>query len=224
MTTTIDKRADATMRRHTAESALTLFEALVIISIMAFGLLLVVPVMFARHKDGSIRVNCASNLKQVALAFRIWEGDNGDKFPAEVFTNESGAPQFTNVFRYYQVMSNELNNPMILVCPLDRKRRLATNFTSELNDTHVSYFMGLNADAAHPQSLLAGDANVEIGGHAAAGFQDVTGNRSIRWNKERHRGFGYLAFADGSVQQFSNSIVQKVFRQSGLTTNKLLFP
>src|ERR1700733_12906761 len=85
-------------------------------------------------------INCASQLKQMGLVFRSWEGDNGDHYPMQAYTNKLGAPLYmnsTNAFRYFQVMSNDFNDPKILVCPTDKKQP-ATNFTSDFNSEHVS--------------------------------------------------------------------------------------
>ena|ERR1700722_13592967 len=54
--------------------ALTLIELLVIIAVIAIFFVLLIPPGSAKGK--AVRINCASNLKQVGLAFRIWEGDN----------------------------------------------------------------------------------------------------------------------------------------------------
>jgi len=112
------------------------------------------------------RINCVSNLKQIGSAFRIWEGDHGGRYPMSVYTNALGAPQFANsanAYRYFLAMSNELNNPKILICPADAKRDVATNFNADFNGSHISYFIGLQAEEIHPQTFLAGDSNLTNG-------------------------------------------------------------
>jgi prepilin-type processing-associated H-X9-DG protein len=205
------------------DRAITLVEVMIVIAVVVFLALILLP---ARSRDhvGSTRIHCASNLKQVALAFRIWEGDNGDKYPAEVYTNELGALQFTNVYRYYQVMSNELNNPKVVVCPVDKKHVAATNFTSDFNDSHVSYFMGVGADETMPQTLLAGDYNIDNGMPLTNHFLDLTTNQTVRWTHEVHEDAGNVALADGSVQQWSSSALQSAIGHTGLETNRLMFP
>jgi prepilin-type processing-associated H-X9-DG protein len=208
---------------HKWDRAITLVETLIVISVVAFLALLVIPAD-GNCKCKAVRINCASNLKQVALAYRIWEGDNGDKYPAEVYTNELGALQFANVFRYYQVMSNELNNPKVVVCPADQKHTAATNFTSDFNDSHVSYFMGVGAVETMPQTLLAGDYNIDNGIPTANHFLDLTTNQTVRWTHEVHEDAGNVALADGSVQQWTSSALQSALTHTGLATNRLMFP
>ena len=45
--------------------------------------MLLLPAL-ARAKKKAQRINCVNNLKQVGLAFRLWGGDNDDKYPPRV--------------------------------------------------------------------------------------------------------------------------------------------
>ena len=99
----------------------------VVTVVLAAGFLL--P-MIARPKPGrSKRIACVSNLKQIGLAFRMWSNDNGEKFPMQssVFSTNGGSMEFNftgEVWRHYLVLSNELSNPKILVCPMDSQNQI----------------------------------------------------------------------------------------------------
>ncbi len=76
-------------------------------------------------RERQLRFQCINNLKQVGLAFRVWEGDHGDKYPMAVSETNGGTMEFItgqNAFRHFLAMSNELSTPKILVCPADWMR------------------------------------------------------------------------------------------------------
>lgn len=119
-------------------------------------------------------------------------------------------------------MSNELSTPKILTCPLD-KRTAATNFT-DFNNSHVSYFAGLDADESRPGTFLAGDGNITNGQQRIKGMLFLQANQNIGWTKELHNQTGNVAMWDGSVQQIANKQFRSFLTNTGLTTNRLLFP
>lgn len=170
-----------------------------------------------------MRLNCVNNIKQVALAYRIWAGDNGDLYPVEAITDYAGGRAFTDkdgACQYMQVMSNELTSPKILVCPQDSKRRAATNFTTDLDNQKLSYFVGLGARCATTNLLLAGDRNL-LADSAPVGNQLSIGvNETIRWTKDIHRFQGNVALTDGSILSLGPSTPANRFGGN----NWLLFP
>ena len=215
------KSSDPSMRVWCA--AFTMAEVLVVIAVIAFTALLVLPAM-VETKSKRAKFNCSKNLAQIDLAFLTWAGDNKDHYPMSACTNAAGKKIYadaTNAFRYFQAVSNEISNPSVLICPEDRKRRAATNFTSDFNGSHISYFIGLDAADIYPQSFLAGDSHLTIGRPLTNGIMVLTSGSPVRWTAERHDGSGNIAMADGSVQQFST---QALRHAAGACTNRLLMP
>ncbi|HTR43155.1 MAG TPA: prepilin-type N-terminal cleavage/methylation domain-containing protein [Pseudomonadales bacterium] len=161
------------------KKAFTLIELLVVIAIIAILAAMLLPVLAAAKRRAQ-RINCVSNLKQVNLSFRIWEGDNNNLYPMAVSTSAGGAMEsgvsnnhttyvaygMTNIFC---VMSNELSTPKILICPSDVSHSSpATNF-AELGNTGnspgfntnaIGYFVCGDANESYPQMVMTGDRNI----------------------------------------------------------------
>jgi hypothetical protein len=200
-----------TSSRRGAANLLDLFIMLLAVAIVAA--IFVLP-RLARSRARASRINCVNNLKQVGLSFRLWSGDNGDKMPAQVSTNEGGTMELVGnggVFPHFSVMSNELSTPKILICPNDSRRTAATNFTN-LRDGNISYFVVPEADETIPEMWLSGDRNLAANGVAfKRGLHTLTTNQALGWTAQIHTNYGNLGLADGSVQQPSNARLQPSF-------------
>jgi len=197
----------------------TLVALLVIIAMLAILAAMFLPAL-AAAKQKSKRINCVNNLKQCGLAFRIWEGDNGDKYPMDVSTSMGGSMEFSdgeNTFRHFQVMSNELSTPKILICPADT-RTVASDFR-HFRNASVSYFVGLDADESHPQRFLDGDRNLAADNGPEDGILKLVPGQRVSWTQTMHVNAGNVGLTDGSVQQFSNSGVRAALKDSGNPTN-----
>jgi prepilin-type processing-associated H-X9-DG protein len=206
--------------------ALTLTELLVVICVLAVLVAVLLPAL--RVPDGPMKINCVNNLKMVGLAFRIWEGDNGDKYPMQISVTNGGAMELAlagNISAIYLVMSNELSSPKVLICPQDAARHYATNFMTDLNHQTISYFVGLEADDKYPQMILSGDDNLDVNGvRVRPGILNLSTNASVGWTKERHGRAGNIGLVDGSVASVTVRGLQSVLVNTGTATNRLVIP
>ena len=171
------------MRKKLA--AFTLIELLVVIAIIAILAALLLPAL-AKAKARAQRVSCTNNLKEVGLAFKMWSGDNGDLYPMGVTAQNGGPPNAIgtpgtfqsiyatwgnnciNMYQIYGVMSNELNNAKVVVCPSDDQTQVATNFAMGnpangcdfTRNGITSYLVGRDASETQAAMVLAGDRNI----------------------------------------------------------------
>ena len=200
-------------------AALTLVEVTVVIAVLAIAVALILPAL-AKAKRKTSHISCANDLKQVGIAFRLWEGDNGDKYPMAVSVTNGGAMELAatgNVAACFQVMSNELSTPKILRCPNDVCRTYATNFSTGFSDANISYFVNQDAAETYPQMIIVGDDNLLVDGKPVQpGILNLRTGSTIAWTKDRHHGVGNIGLADGSAQQVTGDGLNSVV---GLYTN-----
>ena len=131
--------------------------------------LVILPAMLlpalSQAKGRAQSINCSNNMKQIGLAFRTWSIDNNDNFPFNVSTNKGGTLELClpgsdgydrNSAFHFQVMSNELYTPKILVCPAYSKKQPAPDFLN-MQPVNVSYQVrsGANVNETRPDEVLA---------------------------------------------------------------------
>ena len=217
-------------------------ELFVVIVTIALLAALFLPMLINARAKAS-RISCTSNLKQVGLAFRIFAGDNDDKYPFEA-TNSIAFQRTSNAWVYFQAMSNELASAKILMCPKDSRRFnfAATDFSNTAmglmsrgkQDLSVSYFVGLGADELRPKSILTGDRNMATAESISAyssyaqGGAIQVGSKSTWSTNMIHRAQGNIVFGDASVgygtSRWLSDQLQVATNLYGITNNYLLFP
>jgi prepilin-type processing-associated H-X9-DG protein len=145
----------------------------------------------------------------------------------QVSTNQGGTMEFVGtgeIFRHFQVMSNELSTPKILFCPNDAKRRCATNFENDFNNSHISYFVGVDAIETNATMFLSGDRNITGGTRIRNGLLTLTTNQMAGWTHEIHKRNGNILFADGSIQMLNIAGLRDALEKTGIATNRLAMP
>ena len=194
-------QADAmkTFRHRSQQRAFTLIELLMVIAIIAILAALLLPVI-SKGKLRARQAQCASNLKQIGVAFHGFAHDHNSRFPMQVRTNEGGTLEFVvrgtpSLFRHFQALSNDLLDVKMLVCPSDR-RNAASSF-DRLSNTNVSYSLRPLSTYDNTDAQLASDWNI-IGG--------INTSNRIFWSQDVHQGRGNVLFSDGHVEQLVSGL------------------
>src|SRR5436190_1671369 len=176
--------------------AFTLIELLMVIAIIAILAALLLPVI-SKGKMRARQAQCASNLKQIGLAFHQFAHEHDSRFPMQVRTNEGGTLELVPLgipalYRHFQALSNDLLDVSMLVCPSDR--RTAASSFERLSNTNVSYSLCVIRTYDDTGGTLSSDWNI-------ADLNFTGGTTRIIWSQDVHQGRGNVLFADGHVEQ-----------------------
>jgi Tfp pilus assembly protein PilE len=206
--------------------AMTWIEILAIVAVVILLAILFLPAIQA-SRQRSARLQCINNLIQIELAMKTWAVDNRNFSQTQISVTNGGTLELiTNGLAYmqFQVTSNELTTPTILLCPADIARRAAASFKpGEFSNTNISYF--LNVDTSeYPESVMIGDRNLMLDGiPVKPGLVTITTN-VVGWTSELHNNLGNVGLADGGVQLVSGLQLRQVIQPIALMTNRLVAP
>ena len=201
--------------------AFTRAELLVLLAVLSLLALIVLPAL-AHDRARSSRIQCANNLRQVAVAMQMWGNDHNDQVPWNVSVTEGGTRAHllaANVWLHFSWMSNELTSAKAIFCPSDTGRP-ASDFGfapstgylhPNLRGNATSYLLS-HAFSANPDVLLAADRNMGsdqgIGGCSvfvsALWSSSYPSVGAFVWNTTLHNSQGNFLRGDGRVEQLSN--------------------
>jgi len=201
----------------------TLVEMLVVIAIIGILAALLLPATVRSQMRGK-RIWCINNLSQLGIGFQMFAHDHNGNFPMQVPMAEGGSKEFVQngyiagaqfyfAYRHFQALSNDVSEPKILVCPTDTREQARS--ISSLQNSNVSYFIGVNADYNKPMSILAGDRNITSVAQQSSSILNGASGAQLRWTGEMHQFKGNILFADSHVEEWNNVNLQAAGNGSG---------
>jgi prepilin-type processing-associated H-X9-DG protein len=211
------------LRRSGAGFSLIELLAMVAVVVLLAGLMM--RTTQGDRKGKAQRIKCVSNLKNLGLAFRVFSLPAGDSFPGRFLMSNGVEMSSIDAVNVFGMMSNEVSNPKIFVCPSDKERTAGQSLTN-LTAKNISYFPSISADETMPSVFLAGDRNMATNGVAVgSGLFGLTTNvTGLSWTKELHNEQGNVLMGDGSVRQMSSSRLRSAVANQGIQTNYLVMP
>ncbi len=184
----------------------SLLELVFVVAIIALLASMILPVLQgARAK--SLRARCTNNLRQIGIAFYSWANDHNERFPMSVPVQAGGSAEFAQpgpsltLFRHFQLLSNELVDPRVLVCPADR--RVAAPSFGWLMNTNISYGLNTRAEFGKVDSILAADRNLRTSGRMEFEYMQFGPGDLVEWSSTQHGFRGNVLFGDSHVDSLT---------------------
>jgi len=186
------------MRRQRT-SGFTLIEMLVVLAVIGIVAGLLLPAIF-KAAGVARRANCANNLRQMAIAFDVYLGENLYVYPpASVNSNQYGQKEWMDLIRPKMDMGKLTDTVRLLTefrgpnWYLYRQFDCPANTLNDSGNGHFPYGYNLNCVARNYNTMKASDmVVVHCANHYAP--TDITGRTA---NPGIHSGFDNYLFSDG---------------------------
>jgi prepilin-type processing-associated H-X9-DG protein len=133
------KSSRGALKGHGVALAGTVLSALMLILLPMLAILagMLLPAL-ARAKSRAQSIACANQLKQLGLGVRVFAIDHDGKFPSN-----------------WQVVSNEINNLTLFICPADGDHIPATSWAT-LGPANITYELSSPAEGeVNPSAAIA---------------------------------------------------------------------
>jgi len=129
----------------------------------------------AKAKQRAMTINCVNNMKQLALAARIYSGDHNGHYPSA-----------TN---WCDALKTGVGSEKVFQCPA------AENQNERCHYAYNSHLDGMEEKSINPSTVLFFEAQ---------GGWNVSGGSELMLPASRHGRTFVVAFADGSVRQMTS--------------------
>jgi hypothetical protein len=244
--------------------AFTRVELLVVLA--TIGLLSLIGMsVSANTREGSERMVCMNNLRQIGRAFHVWAAEHGHENGWWVDPSKGGyrfqtasspvvtmpgvgtfpAAVVNNPWFHYGWVHESLPSPDVLLCPTDPAKKRAASFSTApgglahigMQNTAVSYLLGLHATRKLPNEMLSADRNMiaqagPVGCSSGLNGRPLTpprmGGPPTGWTSGLHASSGNVLLNDGRVEDMTagdlNAYVNSPPNDDSFNTFHLLIP
>ena len=175
-----------------------------VIAVIAILAALLLPAL-ARAKERARQAQCASNLRQIALATLIYADDHKDTFPAQAGDGLAVRAVGGDGTNYYDLLMPYVINPRLWLCPSTENKpgRLMSYHMNGLLITTNGLKTTTVANAS--QTLLIGETGQHTRFDEAYLRPDQTGGYLYDRPQRNHRGGSNATFVDGHVKWHHDS-------------------